>query len=86
MQTRVTITLSPQLHRSAKRVARAQQTTLSGLIASLLTKTVERPNHGASVVDSMIGCAGLREPAHGVDPLFDHLRSKYLTVDPSVQP
>ena len=75
MKTRVTITMDPATLRLAKRTARARRTTVSGLIDSLL-KGVEQ--EAPSIVDQLIGCATLRKPKPGTDPLYDALVAKYL--------
>ncbi len=75
MKKRVTITLDPDTLGLAKRTARARQTTVSGLIASLL-REIER--NKPSIVDRMVGCATLREPPPGSDPLYDALKAKYI--------
>jgi len=77
MKTRVTITLDPELHAHAKRVARARRTSVSGLFEEFLRKTPATRSK-ESLVDSMIGCAELRTPAPGTDPLHDALRAKFL--------
>lgn len=76
MKTRVTITLDPDTHRAAKRVARVRSTTFSGLVEGLLASVAQTPVE--SVVDGMIGSAALRESPPGADPLNDALRAKYL--------
>jgi len=76
MKTRVTITLDPEVHRLAKRKARKNHTTVSGLIESLLeaaTAPIEE-----DLVARMRGSASLREPAPGTDPLYDALKAKHL--------
>jgi hypothetical protein len=76
MKSRVTITLDPEVHRLAKRVAKQRKTTVSGLIESLLeSETTARPR---GIVSRMIGAASLREPAPGTDPLYDALRAKHV--------
>lgn len=74
MKTRVTITLDPDTHRAAKRVARARATTLSGLVETLLASEAAKPS--ASIVDRMVGSASLRETPG--DALAESLRAKYL--------
>lgn len=76
MKSRVTITLAPEIHRLAKRTARKKHTTVSGLIESLIQS--EAASAGEDLVAGMIGCASLREPATGSDPLYDALKAKYL--------
>ncbi len=77
MKSRVTITLDPEVHRLAKRVAKRRHTSVSGLIESLLQAESKAAENG-TIVDRMIGCASLREPAPGSDPLYDALREKYV--------
>jgi hypothetical protein len=76
MKTRVTITLDPEVHRLAKRKARKNHTTVSGLIESLL-EAVTAPTE-EDLVASMRGSASLRDPAPGTDPLYDALKAKHL--------
>jgi len=76
MKTRVTITLDPEVHQLAKQRARKKHTTVSGMIESLLnSETRSRPT---DIVAAMTGCASLREPKPGTDPLHDTLKAKYL--------
>ena len=76
MKTRVTITLDPEVHRLAKRKARKNHTTVSGLIESLLqSKTAPGKT---DLVASITGSASLREPSQGTDPLYDSLKAKYI--------
>jgi Family of unknown function (DUF6364) len=76
MKTRVTITLDPATHQRAKRTAAKRNTTVSGLIDTLL-KNAETSAR-SSLVDSMIGSSALRDSVPGADPLFDALKAKYL--------
>ena len=76
MKSRVTITLDPEVHRLAKQTARKKQTTVSGLIESLLQS--ESAPKKAGIVASMVGSASLRSPAPGTDPLYDALKAKHL--------
>jgi hypothetical protein len=76
MKTRVTITLDPGTHRRAKRTAAARNTTVSGLIDSLL-QSAEAPAQ-PSLVDQMIGSATRRNSLPGADPLYDALKTRYL--------
>lgn len=76
MKSRVTITLDPEVHHLAKQSARRRHTTVSGLIADLVKAEASKP--GNRIVDSMIGCATLRDPAPGSDPLYDQLAEKLL--------
>lgn len=76
MKSRVTITLDPEVHRLAKKTAGRKRTSVSGLIESLLRSEMKQKN--MSVVEQMAGCAELRQPLPGSDPLFDSLLAKYL--------
>ena len=76
MKTRVTITLDPEVHRLAKQSARRQRTSVSGLITSLVQAEAASSKQG--IVAEMIGCASLRKPATGSDPLFEALTAKHL--------
>lgn len=77
MKTRVTITLDPELHARAKRVARARRTTVSGLIEAYL-RSPAAAEAGRSLVDEMLGSAELRTVARGRDPLYDALRARHV--------
>jgi len=76
MKTRVTITLDPEVHQLAKQRARKKHTTVSGMIESLLNSEIRHKT--TDLVAGMTGCASLREPAPGTDPLHDTLKAKYL--------
>lgn len=76
MKKRVTITLDPAVHQRAKRAARAQRTSVSGLIESLLESAAAPV--ATSRIDRMIGSASLRSPSPGEDSLYDALASKHL--------
>ena len=76
MKTRVTITLDPEVHRLAKRKARRNHTTVSGLIESLLQS--ETAPAKTDLVASMTGSASLRKPVADTDPLHDALKANYL--------
>jgi hypothetical protein len=80
VKTRVTITLDPAMHRSARRLAHIRQTTVSGLIEQLLlgATAVDLPAK-SSLVDAMIGSATLREPDPGSDARYDALVAKHIT-------
>lgn len=80
MKKRVTITLDPEVHNRAKRVARTRKTTFSGLVESCLKESSREAEakNGGTLVDEMIGSASLREPPKESDPLFDALRDKYV--------
>lgn len=80
MKKRVTITLDPEVHDRAKRVARTRKTTFSGLVESCLkasSREAEKEN-GGTLVDEMIGSGSLRESPKYSDPLFDAMRDKYV--------
>lgn len=77
MKRRVTITLDPEIHRLAKRRAHLDHTSLSGLIESLIKTTSTSKNHG-DLLSSMTGCARLRKPEPGTDPLHEILSAKYI--------
>jgi hypothetical protein len=76
MKTRISLTIDPEVHRSAKRLARTRGTSVSGLVESLLGQQVlaESP----SVVEQLIGSAALRVVREGMDARHEHLRRKYL--------
>ena len=75
MKTRATITIDPELHARARRLARARHTTVSGLFESFLK---EQPDPGGSVVDKLIGSARLKEQASREDARRSALGRKYL--------
>jgi hypothetical protein len=77
MKSRVTITLDPEVHQLAKQSARKKNTTVSGLIETLIQAQATRINDG-DLVAEMTGIASLRDPATGTDPLYDSLKAKYL--------
>jgi hypothetical protein len=79
MKTRVTITLEPAMHRSARLLARSRRTTVSGLIEQLLmgAAAAELPTK-SSVVDAMIGSAELRHSPPGADTRYDALLQKHV--------
>ena len=77
MKIRVTITLDPELHAHAKRVARARRTSVSGLFEEFL-RTTPSLRGKKFLVDSLVGCVELRDSPPGKDPLHDALRAKYL--------
>lgn len=76
MKSRVTITLTPEIHRLAKRRAAKCNTTVSGLIESLLQAetSVQKPDY----IRSMVGSASLRAAKPGMESLHDALQAKYL--------
>lgn len=76
MKKRVTITLDPEVHRRARQSARRRQTTVSGLIESLLEGET-RPASGG-LVGKMVGSASLRQMPVGGDALHEALVAKYL--------
>lgn len=81
MKTRITTTLNPDVHARAKQTARARRTTVSGLIETYLRSpaaaSMARGSKG-SLVDAMVGSAGLHALQPGVDPLFDALRARHV--------
>lgn len=77
MKTRVTITLDPDIHAHAKQVARAQRTTVSGLIEAFF-RAQQNAGRRASLVDDMLGSAKLRAVTPGADPLHDALRARHI--------
>ncbi len=75
MKKRATITIDPQLHARAKRLARARHTTVSGLFESFLK---DQPDPGGTVVESLIGSGCLKAPTDVPDPRRETLQRKYL--------
>jgi hypothetical protein len=75
MKTRITITREPADHRRAKRTARAQKTSISGLIETPIEAATTSVK--SSTVDQLVGSAALRNPAPGADPLHAALRAKH---------
>ena len=75
MKKRATITIDPQLHKRAKRLAKARHTTVSGLFEEYLRG--ETDPYG-SVVDRLIGSAKLKSTDTGNDPRREALERKYL--------
>ena len=78
MKTRVTITLDPDVHAHAKQVARAQHTTVSGLIEAFFRAQKSAWARG-SLVDDMLGSAELRMLKPGADPLRDALHGRHIS-------
>lgn len=76
MKSRVTITLDPAIHLLAKQSARKRNTTVSGLIETLIQS--QATPKGVDLVTGMTGIASLREPVAGSDPLYDSLKARYL--------
>lgn len=76
MKTRATLTIDPELHARAKRIAKRRKTTVSGLFESFLRR---EPDPEGSLVDGMIGSAVLRQSRPGSDPRMERLKKKYLT-------
>jgi hypothetical protein len=75
MKTRATLTLEPDLHQKAKRLARLRQTSVSGLFESYLrAERLDEPSR----VDALIGSARLKEAVDGPDPRQRRLTEKYL--------
>jgi len=58
MKTRATITIDPDLHARAKKLARRRKTSVSGLFEQYLRSDKDS---AGSVVDQMIGAVELRE-------------------------
>ncbi len=56
MKKRATITIDPEVHARARRLARQRKTTVSGLIESLLAS---EGRSGGSLVEEMLGSAAL---------------------------
>ena len=77
MKARVTITLDREVHAQAKRTARARRTSVSGMIEDFLRSPQATGSH-ASLVDEMLGCAELRAPKRGKDPLYDELHERLI--------
>lgn len=74
MKTRATITIDPNLHARAKRLAKQRKTSVSGLFEQFLKS---QPENGVSAVDQMLGSASLREIDAG-DVRGRALAEKYL--------
>jgi len=78
MKERITIALDPETVRHGKRVARARETSLSGLIEELL-RAQERPGQGrqpGSFSHRWRGRFTLREDAS--DRLLEALKAKHM--------
>jgi hypothetical protein len=75
MKTRATLTIDPELHGRAKRLAKQRRTTVSGLFESFLA---QQPDPSGSKVDSLIGCSRLKKESKPRDAKRDYLESKYL--------
>lgn len=75
MKTRVTMTLDPQLHARAKRLARQRRTSVSGLFEAYLR---EQPDPAGSQVEKLIGSGTLKKPGTTPDPRREALIEKYL--------
>jgi len=75
MKTRATLTVDPELHARAKRLARKRKTTVSGLFESYLAS---QPDPQGSRVDGLIGSASLKAAPKHPDPKREHLKAKYL--------
>jgi hypothetical protein len=74
MKTRATITIDPELHARAKRMAKQRQTSVSGLFEHFLKS---HPDSDISAVDQMVGAASLRE-LDADDVRGQALAAKYL--------
>lgn len=81
MKSRIPITIDPEVHRRARRTARRRETSVSGLIESLLASATG-PASSISRVERMLGSATPREPSRGEDPLYDALADKLLEPRP----
>ncbi len=77
MKARVTITLDPEVHASAKRTARARRTTVSGLIETFL-RSPQAAGKAKSLVDKMLGSGELRAVKRGRNPLYDALHERHI--------
>ena len=75
VKTRATLTVDPELHARAKRLARQRKTTVSGLFESFL---VSQPDPRGSRVDGLIGSASLKAAPNQPDPRREYLNAKYL--------
>jgi len=75
MKTRATLSINPELHARAKRLARFRKTTVSGLFESYLA---EQPEPRGSIVDKLIGSASLKTDSKQSDFKREHLVAKYL--------
>lgn len=75
MKTRATLSIDPALHARAKRLARQQKTSVSGLFESYL---MSQPDPAGSVVDSLVGSARLKEDTGQSDSRRQRLESKYV--------
>ena len=79
MKSRITITIDPKVHQLAKKTAKRRDTTVSGLIESLLREEGTQSRRG--LVEKMTGVSILREAVGGKsgrDRLRDALRAKYI--------
>jgi hypothetical protein len=75
MKTRATLTLNPELHERAKRLAKHRRTSVSGLFESYLAS---QPEPDASITDRLIGSASLNPAENNPDPRRERLIKKYL--------
>jgi len=75
MKTRATLSIDPQLHARAKRLAKLRRTTVSGLFESYLA---QQPDPDGSLVDELIGSAALKSESPDSDAKRKYLKSKYL--------
>lgn len=75
MKTRATLTVDPELHARAKRLARQRKTTVSGLFESYLAS---QPDPQGSRVERLIGSASLNAAPEHPDPKRMYLNAKYL--------
>lgn len=75
MKMRATITIDPEVHAQARKLANRRKTTVSGLIESLLR---EQASGAASIVDALVGSAELKDPPDAGDQRAENLHRKYL--------
>lgn len=75
MKTRATLTVDPDLHARAKRLAKQRKTTVSGLFEKYIAS---QPDPQGSRVDELIGSASLKAAPKRPDSKREHLEAKYL--------
>ena len=78
MKKHITISLDPLVHDLAQKTAKKKRTSLSALIESLLQSANSEMNEHR-ILQQMIGSGSLRNSVAGTDPLYDSLKTKYLT-------
>jgi len=74
MKTKATIYINPDTLSEAKKIAKAKNTTVSGLIEHLLKQASVS---AADPVKNLIGSAELNS-AYSNDPLYEKLTEKYI--------